>query len=188
MSGRTKGLRSTVPGLALEALMVVFAVLVALGFEEWRDERQMRQFADRVHAAVIAEVQANLEEFRTTGPGLRSTQALLSEVLSKRDISALEDRFSLTFPDFSSAAWRAAQASQAAPYLNYDWVIQVSRAYEAYDIYARIADQIIDATSSIMGGSPTLDGIGAIQGRLVILTEVHRQVEERLELLLADRP
>jgi hypothetical protein len=27
--------------LTLEALMVVFAVLVALGVEEWREERQM---------------------------------------------------------------------------------------------------------------------------------------------------
>lgn len=188
MSEGTRGPRSMLPGLVLEAVMVVFAVLVALGFEEWRDERQMRQFADRVEAAVVAEVRANLDEFRTTGPGLRSTQELLSDVLSQRDMSALDDRFSLTFPDFSSAAWRAAQASQAAPYLDYDWVIQVSRAYEAYDIYARIADQIIDATSSIMGGSPTLDGIGAIQGRLVILTEVHGQVEERLALLLADGP
>ena len=28
--------------LATEALMVVFAVLVALGVEEWREERQLR--------------------------------------------------------------------------------------------------------------------------------------------------
>ena len=43
----------------------------------------------------------------------------------------------------ATAAWRAAQASPAAPYLDYDWVIEVARAYEAYDVYGRVVDQTI---------------------------------------------
>lgn len=42
--------------LATEALMVVFAVLVALGVEEWREERRLRTFAERARAAVDLEI------------------------------------------------------------------------------------------------------------------------------------
>jgi hypothetical protein len=45
-----RSLLTKLPELALEAAMVVFAVLVALGVEGWNDERQMREFADRARA------------------------------------------------------------------------------------------------------------------------------------------
>ena len=51
--------------LATEAMMVVFAVLVALGVEEWRQERQLRAFADRARAAVDLEIEQNLEQLRS---------------------------------------------------------------------------------------------------------------------------
>lgn len=50
--------------LAAEALMVVFAVLVALGVEEWREERQLRTFAERARAKVDLEIGQSLAEFR----------------------------------------------------------------------------------------------------------------------------
>jgi len=65
-----RSLLTKLPELALEAVMVVFAVLVALGVEEWSDERQMREFADRARAGVIVEMRANLDEFQETGPNL----------------------------------------------------------------------------------------------------------------------
>jgi hypothetical protein len=34
-----------------------------------------------------------------------------------------------------------------------------------------------------MGGEPTLDGIRAIHGRLLVLIDVHDQVMERLEIV-----
>ena len=48
--------------------MVVFAVTVALAVEEWREERQLQEFADRARAGVIAEVRANIDEFERTVP------------------------------------------------------------------------------------------------------------------------
>lgn len=168
--------------------MVVFAVLVALGVEEWRDEAQLREFAARAEEAVVAEVRANLEEFRTTGPALEASMEKLAEALRESDISLLNGAVGLELPDFSSSAWRATQSSQAAPYLDYEWVIQVSRAYETYDLYSRIADRVIDALSLVIGGGPTLESIQAVQGHLVILNGVHGQVMERLEGLLESRP
>jgi hypothetical protein len=174
---------SRLPALALEALMVVFAVLVALGVEEWREQRQMAAFAERVRSAVLAEVDANLEEFRTTRQDLRTRSEILGQVMAESDISPLEGNLTLRLPEFSSAAWSAAQVSQVAPHLDYEWMIAVSRAYESYAIYSRISERVIDAMSLVMGGEPTLDGIRAIHGRLLVLIDVHDQVMERLEIV-----
>ncbi len=179
----TRSLLARLPELALEALMVVFAVLVALAVEEWRDERQMHEFADRARMGVVTELRANLDEFEETGPGLLATDAMLREVTQEEDFSLLAN-FNLGLPDFSSAAWRASQASPAASYFDFDWVIEVPRAYETYEVYSRMADQVIDEVSS--PSTTGVDRVRAILGRLATLTGGQVQVQERLEALLAD--
>ena len=163
--------------------MVVFAVMVALAVDEWRDERQMQEFADRARAGVVTEVRANVDEFERTGRGLVAAQANLLAVIRAEDLSLLGD-LSLSLPDFSSAAWRASQASPAASYFDFDWVIEVSRAYETNAVYSRVADRVIDEMSGIIGRAP--DRLNAIYGKLAILTGLHGQVQERLEALLED--
>ena len=187
MSSATRSLRTRLPELVLEAVMVVFAVLVALGLQEWRDERQMQEFADRARAAVLAEIGANLEEFRNTGSGLSESVDRLGEVVREDDPSLLVDGISLTLPDISTAAWGAALVSQATPYFDYDWMIRVSRVYEVSDVYSTIADGLIDALSAVIGGRPTIEEINSVYGRLLILVSVHGEVEERLEALLEDQ-
>ena len=90
--------RRRLPELATEALMVVFAVLVALGVEEWREERQLRAFADRARAAVDLEIQQNLDEFRSAGPGLSEGRETVATVLQ----ALLEARASGGAPEASS--------------------------------------------------------------------------------------
>ena len=187
MSSSQGSLRKRLPELALEALMIVFAVLVALGFEEWRDEQQMREFADRAKAAVLAEIRANLDEFQTTRPAMASNIAMLEEVVSERDL-ALLDNIGFTLPDISSAAWNAALVSQAAGYLDYDWVIEVSKLYDIVDTYSHIADGVIDAISAVLGLPPTLEQVNTIYGRQLILVGVHEEMEERLAALLEPLP
>lgn len=49
--------------------MVVFAVLAALGVEQWREDRQLQRFAEGAREAVDLEIRQNLEEFRRTRVG-----------------------------------------------------------------------------------------------------------------------
>jgi len=93
---------------------------------------------------------------------------------------------SFELPDYSSAAWGTAQSSPAAPYIDYDWVIDVSRAYEIYELYSRVSDQLLSDMGGILARTPDFAQLSTIFGRLAILTELHGQVQERLEALLAD--
>ncbi len=192
--------------LATEALMVVFAVLVALGVEEWREERQLREFADRVRAAVDLEIRQNLDEFRSAGPDLIAGRDDLGSTLQKlRAAQEMSDRdeersvnssFSVDFPDISTAAWRVAQSSQAAPYFDYAWVIERARQYDGFETYLDIRDQVLDAMSALFMGEMEFTGergldqaVVALQrlyGRLEILVQLHEGLQEDMEAYLGE--
>ena len=174
--------------LAVEAGMVVFAVLVAFAVEEWREERQLVEFADRARAAVEAEMQANVQEFEATAVALDSVRALLGRVVSSGDPTLLGGSLAFSLPEPSSAAWQAAQGSVAAPYLDYGWVIRASRAYEVSATYARVAERAIDDMSAVIGIGATVETITPVYGRLVILSDMHEQVRDRFQALLDEEP
>ena len=82
-------MRGRIVGLMAEASMVVFAVLIALALEEWRQERRLLDFADRARASVVAETAANLQELDDTREGLLAIQELLSRVIATEDLARL---------------------------------------------------------------------------------------------------
>jgi hypothetical protein len=173
-----------VAGLLVEAGMIVFAVMVALGVEEWRNERGLEDFADRVQESVVAELEANLEELRSTAPSLRATQATLGQVVATGDLSLLSNDVSFELPEISSAAWSAAQSSEAGPYLDYEWVIQVARAYESYELYTVVTHDLLSALTRIIAPGPEVEAIEAIFGHVAILNDIHGQVAERFEAIV----
>ena len=185
--------------LATEALMVVFAVLVALGVEEWRDERQLREFADRARAAVDQEIEQNLAEFRSEGPSLiDGRDSMRSMLQTLRDAQEARDRgesgnatanFAFDFPDISTAAWRVAQTSQAAPYFDYDWVIERARHYDGLETYLDLRDEVVDEISSLIA-SRDMDAsavvVRRLYGRLEVLVQLHEGLQEDMEEYLGE--
>ena len=197
MSDQVVTLRQKLPEIAVEAAMVVFAVFAAFGVEEWREERQLRQFAQVVRTAVETEIAENLEEFRATEPALTALMAQLDELLQAARAGGVElhDELNLglRMPRTSTAAWRAAQASQAAPYFDYDWVIRVSRIYELYEGYADVRRQVvadygrvIARRASFRGTSPAgfIEAFEPLSGSLWTLRELHREMQGGLARLV----
>jgi hypothetical protein len=187
--------------LATEALMVVFAVLVALGVEEWREERQLREFADRARAAVDQEIEQNLAEFRSAGRDLIDGRDNLRDLLQTLgDAQEARDRgesgnasldFAFDFPDVSTAAWHVAQASRAAPYFDYDWVIERARHYDGLEAYLDVRDEVLDEITSLIAGfGGDLNGavvtVRRLYGRLEVLVQLHENLQEDMEEYLGE--
>ena len=187
------------PEIALEAAMVVFAVVAAFGVDEWRETRQLRQFAVVARNAVETELAENLAEFRTTRPLLAALMAQLEAQLEQAHRGVREGRadpdvrlaLDLRLPRASTAAWRVAQASQAAPYFDYDWLIQVSRVYELYDGYADVRRQVVSDLGRILArrGEETtsaefVEVVEPLNGNLRMLSVLHGEVQSALENLM----
>ena len=78
-----------------------------------------------------------------------------------------------------------AQGSEAAPYLEYEWLIDMARAYEVLDVYSEASSNAIAAMAAVIGRSPTVEHISDVYGWLVIINTVHGQAESRLQEVLA---
>lgn len=106
---RSGKLRWKLAEIAIEAVMIVFAVLLALGFEEWRDEQQLRQLADRARVAVDVELQQNLTEFGLAEASLIDGREVIANALQgviamQRGTPDASDEplgFTLGFPEVS---------------------------------------------------------------------------------------
>lgn len=124
--------------------------------------------------------------YSATAPSLAATQTTLGQVVATGDLALLTNDVSFGLPEISSAAWSAAQSSEAGPYLDYDWVIQVARAYESHEIYANVSHDLISAMTRIIAPGPDPEAIEDIFGHLAILNHLHGQVAERFEAILVE--
>lgn len=190
------------PEIAVEAAMVVFAVLAAFGIDEWRETRQLRQFAVSARSAVETELAENLAEFRAMQSVLTTLTEQLEAQLEQAHRAVQEDRadldgaldLNLRLPQISTAAWRVAQGSQAAPYFDYGWLIQVSRIYEVYEGYADVRGQVVADFGRIlarrgafeheMTPAETVEVLEPLSGNLALLSLLHREVQGGLESLV----
>lgn len=193
---RASGTGWNLAAMATEALMVVFAVLVAFGVDNWRETRQLRQFAEVAQAAVQLEIEENWQQFRDSHSSIRSLQeriAALAQAESEDDPAIRDGPVGIPFllPDTSSAAWRTAQASEAAPYFDYDWIISVSRTYEMLGSYERMRELMLDSLSLVLARTATgahpleiKEELHQLNGRLLLVMEAHAQVQMQLEQLV----
>lgn len=143
-------LREKLPELLLEAASVVFAVLLALAVDEWREARSRKALADRARASILEEIRANAAELRGTLAGNRTMLKGLEEDLprvEKGERPTLEVNFSIAL--LSSASWQTAQVTQAAHFVEYDWVMRVSRIYELQALYMTHQTSLLDRIDGI---------------------------------------
>lgn len=196
MLRRAGGTGWNLAAMATEALMVVFAVLVAFGVDNWREARQLERFADVARAAVQLEIEENWREFEQTQSSLRNLQERIATVVQAESENdpAFRDGpvdIQLIFPDTSSAAWHTAQASEAAPYFDYSWIISVSQAYEILETYEQMRSLMLDSLSLVLArletGSHPLEikeNLHELNGRLLMVIGAHQEVQAQMELLV----
>jgi cell division protein ZapA (FtsZ GTPase activity inhibitor) len=143
--------REKLPELLLEAVSVVFAVLLALAVDEWRETRSRNALAARARASILEEIRSNDSKLRNTRDSNRALLQRIEETLSR--VERREPEISLEFNFkialLSSAAWQTAQMTQAANLLDFDWLRGVSNAYELQGIYLTSQSAVVDRISGI---------------------------------------
>jgi hypothetical protein len=181
---RLRALRVRLGRMALDVIGVVFAVLVALAADEWRENRELRQRADRAQAAVLAELRANRAELERTRPSIDSTETMLAEgagILAEGRAPTM--KLDLEFPDFSDAAWRITQVTDAASRLDFDWLTRIARIYETQQLYGEERSAILQTLGGFGTGGQSAP-ISRLRNEVAILRQLHDQLLERYDQLL----
>lgn len=185
-------MRRKLPELVLEAAMIFFAVMLALAAEEWREQKDRIELADRALRSVIEEVRSNLDELETTGvrntERLESASAILAELEAGRDQGDADVGLEVAL--LSSAAWQSAQMSQAVQYLDFDVMRDLSEVYEIQDLFDRVQAGAVDNMTEMMRTAEQ-DAVAAVRQGVISLSvlsdlhgslmEVYRNTLEKLE-------
>lgn len=179
-------IRARLPGVLVEVVSVVFAVLVALGFDEWRQHRELDQRAEAARTAVLAELRSNRDDLNGSEAGMRAMSDTLRAAIaamSARAPSGVGLHLNLDLPDFSEAAWRITQGSEAATRLELGWLIRVSRAYELQETYDVMRQEVVHTMATINAEDPGTV-LPHLLGELGILLQYQDQLDARYAALL----
>jgi len=143
-------LMEKLPELLLEAASVVFAVLLALAVDEWHETRSQTALAERARAGILEEIRINQTELRNIRDNNRALLKRIEDTrsrLEQKQNAALQFHFEIAL--LSSAAWNTAQMTQAANYLDFEWLRRVSNVYELQDLYVTSQSAVVDRLSGI---------------------------------------
>ena len=125
--------RRWVPRLAVESLVVVFGILLALVVNEWRQEAEREERREHATAAIRADLLHNYRELRAVHPyhaDLADTLLALASSGAGRVDAGVRPRGWTLATDLVSAAWAAARSSRTTSDLPYPLLLTLSRAYE----------------------------------------------------------
>lgn len=166
-------LRDKLPEIALEAVFVVFAILLALAADEWRDSRQNREFAERALESIESEMRSNRQEvLDSRAPNLELMSGLQEAIDNGWAETDLEVQFEYAL--LSSAAWQTAQVTQAIHFADYDLVQEIARLYDLQGLFADSQRGMVEQLSAGAAGSlPDPDDFARLlHGRLGIVMNV----------------
>lgn len=135
--------RLPVTSILIEMFSVVFAVLLALGVNEWRNDKSNEELGLSAYNKITMEIKNNHKKISGI---IENHKKILNDVDSV--ISRLrQNRTDITFGQVqfdtpSSTAWEAAKLTNAVNYLQYDKVEKISEVYSAQRIYSDVSDRV----------------------------------------------
>lgn len=164
-------LRDKLPEILLEAGSVVFALLLAYGVDQWREERGHREMARRAHDTILAELRANRDELRGTHASNRANlEQLQAQITLFRQKNGTSLTTGMGLAQLSGAAFQAAQSTQALQFVDFGWLVRIGRVYELQKTYVVAQESALGEVSAsggaIAGGDDALRVMEHIKSRL----------------------
>lgn len=177
---------STRPGrgwgtLVLEAVMVVFAVLVALAVDEWAQARQLDEQVARARAGIEAELRSNQAELERGSSSVRDMYQRIAGAVERLAAGEELTDYNLggEIPDFSDAAWETARATGAVALMDYEWVLATARVYETQELTLRTQTGLLDLLGPTVVREPDVERYRDLQGQLFMMLQMYMNLERQ---------
>lgn len=124
--------------LSIEAALVVFSVLLALGLNSWRQSQSQEQLAERALRGIVQEVQSNCTR--------------INNVQSYHQAVANGDRQpgGIQIGLLRNQSWDAAKTIGAAPHLDYEIVANIEKIYANQSDHRSIAKSYVTALFTVI--------------------------------------
>jgi hypothetical protein len=131
------------PRVLFESLLIVMSILVALGLDEWRDDRQDAENIEHALANFVSEIQQNRARVEDAAPfnlGLRHVLNRRQEVRAIESVATFVNIFESYNPVvLQSTAWETAIATGALAKMDYNLVSALSLTYSLQNRYQQVS-------------------------------------------------
>lgn len=167
--------RDWIPRLAVESVVVVLSILLALGVDEWRDRRESELRVQRSLRSIRSEVERNRQRLRDVA----EYHVTLADTLRALAANGVADvgadvypRGWLLTPELVSGAWRAANATGTTAEMPLEIVLDLSETYEQQAQYRARRESIIP----MLYGSLLDDGGASFAARYTSMAAIIHDV------------
>jgi hypothetical protein len=181
-------LRAKVPEILLEATSVVFAVLLALGVDEWRQDRENVKLAARARESIMVEIRTNRDRMRRNLASNRKSLAAIAPDEALGPDSKVKLELGIAWLALSSAAWHSAQTTQATRFLDYKWLMDVAGIYENQAMYVTSQVDLFQHIGGAIGEPDKRTSARAVRGRLFMLLQVAESLIRQYSQMLGEAP
>jgi hypothetical protein len=127
------------PRVLFESFLIVISILVALGLDEWRDQRQDDETVTQALLNFASEVQQNKARVEDAAPFNRGLLNVLKNRYEESSISSVDEFVNMlesyTPVVLQSTAWETALATGALAKMNYNLVSALSLTYSLQNRY-----------------------------------------------------
>lgn len=140
------GQRSWLPRVLFESFLIVLSVLLALGLDEWRQNRAQDERVALALAGIRSELETNRDAVMNAATRhieLRDTLATFAAADRPPPPAIYYNRGMFNPARVLSTAWESARATAALDRLPYGLVLQLSQVYSDGADYTGLRDRIV---------------------------------------------
>lgn len=166
--------------VVLEFVSVVFAVLLALGLDSYKEKRERIRESEVLKDRILQECTLNLAKLDTVIAENQAFKNYLDSLSQLKEISALSASFSSEL--LLSSAWKSAESSPAFHYLASDFLIEAAEVYDQQDYYMNISNQMFSNLGSMMvelRQRDPRDMVGLLNYYLSNMLDISQDLRER---------
>lgn len=174
--------------LFTEFLSVVFAVLLALGLNSYKQNNDLKEEGALLSQKILAECQRNLNELDSVNAQNQAYLEYLDSLITQGDeVSG----FSIDFNGelLTSSAWKYTQGSRAFNYIDSDLLNDATVVYELQDYYMKVSGDMFQNIGDMVLNSDNVKSLTLIKTSHYFTRNAHeagRQLENAYIELLAD--
>jgi hypothetical protein len=182
-----KRMRRRLGQAALEAGLIVFAILTALGVDEYWETREERALAETAIERIAAEVLANRSDLLDSRESNLTLMADLASAITSLEagegpgLSGVNYEVSLLGDD----AWQTAQVTGAVHFMDFDQVGRISMVYRVQQLYLDRQAPIVDDVANL-GSGELADSFSALRRGISITLALECDLVVEYDTLLAE--
>lgn len=140
--------------IAFEFLSVVFAVLLALGLNSYKESKDLESEGELLRARIVAECQRNLIQLDSVITQNETFNRYIDSLNSLESLEIKGFNISIASDLLTKSGWNFTQSSKSFSYMDEEFLNSASVLYERQDYYMAISNQMFEKLGDVLMADP----------------------------------